>query len=70
MRLSLIFNRHMTLYSTMVCLINSVLKSMALSYTPHSEHCSEIAMCSKNKQSLHEVVHLHKKDYIKDVHST
>ena len=47
-----------------------VLKSMALSYTPYSEHILEIAMCSKNKQSLYEVFHLHKKDYIRDVHAS
>ena len=60
----------MTPYSTMVCFINLVLKSMALSYTPYSEHILEIAMCSKNKQSLYEVFHLHKKDYIRDAHAT
>ena len=70
MRVSLTFNRHMTLYSTMVCFINLVLKSMALSYTPYSEHILEIAMCSKNKQSLYEVFHLHKKDNIRDAHAT
>ena len=43
---------------------------MALSYTPDSEHILEIAMCSKNKQSLYEVFHLHKKDYITDAHTT
>ena len=69
MRVSLNFNTHMTLYSTMVCFINSVLKSMALS-SPDSEHILEIAMCSKNKQSLYEVFHLHKKDYIRDAHAT
>ena len=37
-RTSLSFNRHMTLYSTMVCFINLVLKSMTLSYTPDPEH--------------------------------
>ena len=71
MRVSLTFNRHMTLYSTMVCFINFiVLKSMALSYTPYSEHILEIPMCSKNKQSLYEVFHLHKKDYFRDAHAT
>ena len=70
MRVSLTFNRHMTPYSTMVCLINLVLKLMVLSYTPYSEHILEIAMCSKNKQSLYEVFHLHKKDYIRDAHAT
>ena len=35
---------------------------MALSYTPDSEHILEIAMCSRNKQSLYEVFHLHKKN--------
>ena len=39
-----------------------VLKSVALSYSPDSEHILKIAMCSKNKQSLYEVFHLHKKD--------
>ena len=43
---------------------------MTLSYTPDSEHVLEIAMCSKNKQSWHEVFHLNKKDYIRDVHAT
>ena len=43
---------------------------MALSYTPDSEHILEIATCSKNKQSLYEVFHLHKKDYIRDAHTT
>ena len=38
MRVSLTFNRHITRYSTMVCFINLVLKSMTLSYTPDSEH--------------------------------
>ena len=70
MRVSLTFNRHMTLYSTIVCFINLLLKSMALSYTPYSEHILEIAMCSKNKQSLYEVFHLHKMDYIRDAHAT
>ena len=63
MRVSLTSNGHMTLYSTMVCFINLVLKSVVLSYTPDSEHILEIAMYSKNKQSLYEVFHLHKKDY-------
>ena len=56
----------MTLNGTMVCFISLVLKSIALSYTPDSEHILEIAMCSKNKQSLYEVFHLHEKDYIRD----
>ena len=43
---------------------------MALSYTPDSEHILEIAMCSKNKQSLYDVFHLHEKDYIRDAHAT
>ena len=43
---------------------------MALSHTPDSEHILEIVMCSKNKQSLYEVFHLHKKDYIKYAHAT
>ena len=48
-RVSLTFKRHMTvtLYGTMVCFISLVLKSMALSYTPDSEHISEIAPRSK-----------------------
>ena len=54
----------------MVCFINLVLKSMALSHTPDSEHILEIVMCSKNKQPLCEVLHLHKKDYIRDGHTT
>ena len=70
MRVSLTFKRHMTLFDTMVCFISFVLKSMALSYTPDSEHILEIAMCRKNKQSLYEAFHLHKKDYIKDAHVT
>ena len=45
MHLSLTFKRHMTLYGTMVCFINLVLKSMALFRKPDSEH----AMCSRNK---------------------
>ena len=53
----------------MVCFINLVLKSMVLSYTPDSEHILEIAMCSRNKKSLYEVFHLHKKNYIKDAHA-
>ena len=60
----------MNLYDTMVCVISLVLKSMALSYTPDSEHILEIAMRSKNKQSWFEVFHLHKKDYIMDVPAT
>ena len=48
MRVSSTFKRHMTLYGTMVCFINLILKSMVLSYTPDSEHILEIAMCSKN----------------------
>ena len=67
---SLTFNRHMTLYGTMVCFISLVLKSMALCYTPDSEHILEIVMCSKNKQSLYQVLHLHKKDYIRDAQAT
>ena len=67
MRVSLTFNTHMTLYSTMVCLVP---KSMALSYTSDSEHTLETAMCSKNKKSSYEVFHLHKKDYIRDAHAT
>ena len=43
---------------------------MALSYTPDLEHISEIAMCSRNKKSLYEVFHLHKKNYIRDAHAT
>ena len=70
MRVSLTFKRHMTLYGTIVCFITLVLISKALSYTPDSEHILEIAMCSKNKQSLYEVFHLHKKDYIRDAHVT
>ena len=62
MRASLTFKTHKTLYGTMVSFISLVLKSMALSYIPDSEHILEIAMCSKNKQSLYEVFHLHKKD--------
>ena len=50
--------------------ISLVLKSVALSYTPDSEHILEIAMCSKNKQPLYEVFHLHKKDYIRDAQVT
>ena len=60
----------MTLYGTMVCFKSLVLKSVALSYTHDSERILEIAVCSKNKQSLHEVSHLHKKDYIRDAHAT
>ena len=70
MRVSLTFKRHMTLYGTMVCFISLVLKSMAFSYIPDSEYILEIAMCSKNKQSLYEVFHLHKKDYIRGGHAT
>ena len=61
MRVSLTFKRHMTLYGTMVCFVRLVLKSMTLSYRPDSEYILEIAMCGKNKQTLYEVVHLHKK---------
>ena len=57
MRVSLTFKRHKTLYGTVVCFISLVLKPMVLSYTPDSEHIAEIAMCSKNKQSLYEVFH-------------
>ena len=46
--------------------INLVLKSMAPSHTPDSEHILEIVRCSKNQQSLYEVFHLDKKDYIRD----
>ena len=70
MCVSLTFKRHMPLYGTMVCFISLVLKSMALSYTPESEHILEIAMCSKNKQSLYEVFHWYEKDYIRDAHVT
>ena len=49
----------MTLYGTMVCFIRLVLRSVALSYAPDSEHILEIAMCSKTKQSLYEVFQLH-----------
>ena len=70
LRVSLTSKRHMTLYGTMVCFISLVLKSMDLSYTPDSEHIIELATCSKNKQSLYEVFHLHKKDYTKDAHAT
>ena len=66
MRVSLTFERHMTLYCKMVCFIDLVLKSVALSHIPDSEHILETVMCSKNKQSLYEVFHLHKKYYIKD----
>ena len=61
MRVSLTFKRHMTLYGTMVCFISLVLKSMAFSYTPDSELILEIAVCSKNKQSLYEVPHVAQK---------
>ena len=54
----------------MVCFISLVLKLMALSYSPDSQHILEIAICGKNKQSLYEVFHLHKKDYIRDAHAT
>ena len=70
MRVSLIFKRQLPLYGTMVCFRSLVLKSMALSYTPDSEHMLEIAMCSKNEQSLYEIFHLHKYDYIRDAHAT
>ena len=50
-----------SVYGTMVCFISLVLKSVAL-YTSDSEHILEIAICSKNKQSLHEIFQLHKKD--------
>ena len=53
----------------MVCFINLVLKSMALSHTHDSEHILEIIMCYKNRQSFFEVFHLHKKDYIRDAHA-
>ena len=33
---------------------------MTLSHLLDSEHILEIVMCSKNKQSLYEVFHLHK----------
>ena len=69
MRVSLTFKRHMTVYCRMVCFINLVLKSMALSHTPDSEHILEIVMCSKHKMSLYEVFHLHKKGYIRDAHA-
>ena len=52
---SFTFKRHMTLYGTMVCFISLLLKSMALSHAPDSEHIIEITTCSKNKQSLYEV---------------
>ena len=53
----------------MVCFINLVLKSMALSNAPDSEHILKIVIRSKNQQSLYEVFHLHKKDHIKDAHA-
>ena len=53
----------------MVCFINLVLKSIDLSHRPDSEHSSEIVMCGKYQQSLYEVFHLHKKDYIRDAHT-
>ena len=40
---------------------------MALSHVLDSEHILEIVMCSKNLPSLYETVHLHDKDYIRDV---
>ena len=43
---------------------------MALSYTPDSEHILEVAMFSRNKKSLYEVFHLHKKNYMRDAHVT
>ena len=55
MRVSCTFKRHMTLYGAMICFISLVLKSVAVSYTPYSEHVLEIAMCSKNEQSLYKV---------------
>ena len=72
MRVSLTFKKHMTLYGTngMFHKLSLVLKSMALSYTYDSENILEIAVCSKNKQSLYEVFHLHEKDYIRDAHAT
>ena len=42
---------------TIICFVNLLLKSIALSYTPDSEQILEIAMCSKNKQSSYEVFH-------------
>ena len=60
----------MTLYGRMECPIRLVLKSMALSYTPDLEHILEIAMCSRNKQSLYELFQLHKENYIRDAHAT
>ena len=44
MRVSLTFKRHMILYGTMVCFISLVLKSVALSYIPDSEH--HIKVCT------------------------
>ena len=67
MPVSLTFKRHMTLYGTMICFINLVLKSMALSHIPN---ILEIVMRRKNKKSLYEVFHLHKKHYIRDAHAT
>ena len=61
---------YLILYGTMISFTSLVLKSMGLSYTPDSEHILEIAMCNKNKQSLYEDFHLHKKDYIRDAHVT
>ena len=43
---------------------------MAISYTPDSEHIFEIAMCSKNEESLYEIFYLQRKDYIRDAHAT
>ena len=45
----------------MVCFINLVLKSRALSHRPDSEHILKIVMCGKNQQSLYEVFHLHER---------
>ena len=70
MHVSLTFKRRKTLYGTMVCFINVALKSLALSYRPDSEHILEISMCSRNKRSLYDVFHLHKKNYIRDAHAT
>ena len=57
----------MTLYGTVVCFINLVLKPIC---TPDSEHILEFAMCGRNKKSLYEVLHLHEKNYISDAHAT
>ena len=70
MRVSLIFKRHLTPYGTKVCSIHLILKSMALSYTPDSEHILEITICGKNTQSLYKVFHLQRKGYIRDGHAT